>query len=174
MRKTKKTDPIQSPTPPGVDPRRLAVLSNYEDLREFYQAETVKYSRLFIWLQVVTLVGSALTPILLLADSPNISKIVQALPSAIGGLAAAINGAFRYRQDWAQNYTTLSTIMNERQRFDVRASPDYNGTEENAIDNFQKRLSDAAMAEVHTWSAAFTSAAKEKGGSEEKGSHTRD
>jgi len=99
MRKTKPIDAKLTHSSPDLDARREAVLRNYEELREFYQGQTTFYGRMFIGLQVATLTGSALTPILLLMT--NLPKVWQALPSAIGGLAAAVNGAFRYRQEWA-------------------------------------------------------------------------
>jgi hypothetical protein len=135
--------------PSSLKQRQKAALENYENLRSFYQAETLKYSRWYILLQVVTLTGAALTPILLLIGTAP--RVVQALPSALGGLAAALNASFQFRQDWADNYYALSALMNEYDRFSVRTSPDYNGSEIEALDTFQNRVSLISMSEVASW-----------------------
>ena len=134
---------------PDLPERRKAALENYENLREFYQGETIRYSRWYISLQVITLLGAALTPVLLLAR--GLQPIFQAIPSGLAGLAAALNASLHYRQYWADNYYALSALMNEYDRFSVRASPDYNGSEEDAVDAFQNRVSAITMSEVATW-----------------------
>lgn len=146
-----KSRPIDTnqPESPTLDQKRKAALESYENLRAFYQGETIKYSRWYITLQVLTLVGSALTPVLLLVTS--FPKVIQALPSALGGLAAAINASFHYRQYWADNYYTLSSLMTEYDRFRVRASPEYGAGEAEAITAFQNRISGLAMSEVSSW-----------------------
>lgn len=137
----------------SIEERRKAALQNYEDVREFYQSETTRYARWHLFLTGVTLAGSALTPVLLLANwpsHPHSMQIVQALPAAIGGLAAAFNASQRYRQEWADNYYALSALMNEYQRFRVRTSPEYSN-EATAVDNFQNRISAISMSEVAEW-----------------------
>jgi hypothetical protein len=158
-----KSRPInldQSGEVPGLAERRKAALENYENLRAFYQGETIKYSRYYISLQVVTLLGSALTPVLLLVKS--IAPVIQAIPSALAGLAAALNASLHYRQYWADNYYTLSALMNEYDRFSVRASPDYSGSEEAAVNAFQNRMSLITMSEVASWRQSIKSATVEK------------
>jgi hypothetical protein len=157
---------IAKESSPTTEQKLETVLENFEYLRDFYQSETSRYSHWFIGLQVVTLVGAALTPLLLLVDLPKESavpiKLIQALPSAIAGVAAAINASLRFRQDWAQNYVTLSDLVNEAQKFTVRASPDYDQGEDKAIDAFQNRMSEITMAEVKSWQTAFLSEEKGK------------
>jgi hypothetical protein len=146
--------------PQDDEARAAAALDHLEDLRKFYQGEVTKYSYSYIILTIVTLVGSVLTPILLLYDFPQGSKypkVIQALPSAIAGLAAAINSAFRFRESWVQNYYTLSALINEYQKFMVRATPDY-GPEKAASDvvsNFQNNMSRFVMSEVESWRAVM-------------------
>lgn len=127
----------------------------------------MKYARWYIFLTVVTLLGTALTPILLLYDFqpfPSFGKVFQALPSAIAGIAAAINTAFRYRESWAQNYYTLSSLINEYQKLIARASPNYGSDKPDSevVDNFQNKMSDLVMAEVEGWrSIMLTSESKQ-------------
>jgi len=165
---TRKSHPInvdQVVDPSDIKQRRKAALENYENLRAFYQAETLKYSRWYIFLQVVTLIGSALTPVLLLMQS--MPRVIQALPSALGGLAAALNASFHFRQDWADNYYALSALMNEYDRFSVRTSPDYSGNDVEALDAFQNRVSLISMSEVASW-RDFVKTKKEQKQSETK------
>lgn len=137
----------------SIEERRKAALQNYEDLREFYQGETTRYAHLYLFLTGVTLAGSALTPVLLLANwssHTHSMQVIQALPAAAGGLAAALNASQRFRQQWADNYYALSALMNEYQRFRVRTSPEYSD-DATAVDNFQNRMSEISMSEVAEW-----------------------
>ena len=158
-----KSHPIDSnqPESPNLEQKRKAALDSYENLRAFYQGQTILYSRLYIALQVITLVGSALTPVLLLWTS--LPRVIQALPSALGGLAAAINASFHYRQYWADNYYTLSALMTEYDRFRVRVPPEYGQGEAEAINAFQNRISALSMSEVSSW-RDFIRSNKEKSG----------
>ena len=146
---------------PDLAERRKAAVENYENLRDFYQGETIRYHRWYIFLQLITLLGSALTPVLLLVKT--LPAIVQAIPSALAGVAAAINASLHFRQDWADSYYTLSALMNEYDRFSVRASPDYNGDEAAAVDAFQNRMSLITMAEVASWRKFIKSTMTDRG-----------
>jgi len=155
-RKTKSTErkTIDAGLPTTLSERVKVVMETYEDYREFYQGETTKYSLCYQILVIVTLSGSALTPILLLSKALSSHPVWQAIPGAIGALAAAINAAFRYRQEWAQAYFTLSALKNEYERFRARTQPDYGGrntTEESALNAFQDRISFLVMSEVAAW-----------------------
>jgi len=81
------------------------------------------------------------------------TKLWLALPASIAGFAAAINASFMFRQDWIQNYTTVSALENEYHRFTAGASPDYSGDEQTSIDKFQQHLSEITMSEVRTWAS---------------------
>jgi hypothetical protein len=134
-----------------TDADRLSiVLKNYDQLRDFYQLETIAYSRWFTVLQWTAVAGGALTPVLLLLDLGTWWRAVAALPSAIGAIAAGVNGAFRYRQEWASSYYTLSQIVNEYDRFASRTPPDYatSLSSSQAINSFQNRLSAITMEEI--------------------------
>jgi Protein of unknown function (DUF4231) len=155
-RRTKSTDPktIDAGLPATFSARLKAVLGHYEENFAFYQEETIRYSRRYHILVIVTLAGSSLTPILMLSTWLDSHKQWQALPSAIGARAAALNAAFRYRQAWAQGYFTFSALANEYERFTARAQPDYGGenvTEEHAVNTFQNRMSSLVMSEVGAW-----------------------
>lgn len=156
--RTTKADPQE--TEPSIQQRLKNAEHHYEVLRSFYQGETIRYSRLYTTLQVLSLAGSALTPLLLLVGLPEKSeyaKLYQALPSAVAGLAIAINSTFRYRQEWVQSYTTLSALTNEFQRFRCRVAPEYNQGEGEAISAFQNKMSDFVMAEVTAWKVGLSS-----------------
>jgi hypothetical protein len=164
---------------PTLQDRLAVVVANFDEVFGFYESETVKYSRWYVSLLVITLSFTALTPVLLLVDNIKLPynipwKLIQALPSVIGGIAAAINGSLRLRQEWTQNYVTQSILYDEHQKFMARASPDYNRGEEIAIDNFQHRISDAGMSEVRSWRVSMTAheASSEKASSARSPSST--
>src|SRR4051812_10341205 len=80
--------------------RRQAVLENYRNLFDFYNAESSRTARWHIVLQIVTLLGTAITPIVLLVDldpKATYTKLWLALPASIAGFAAAINASFMFR-----------------------------------------------------------------------------
>jgi hypothetical protein len=156
FQRSRKKIPIDTPfqTDMQTEQGRLtAVLETYEDLRSFYQSEVRWDSSLYNILTVLTLVGTALTPLLVLQDNWAHSKFWLAVPSAVAGLAVAVNSGFHYRESWAQNYYTLTALINEQQKFLARASPDYSPdkTLSEVIDNFQNRMSTLVMSEVESW-----------------------
>ena len=139
---------------PASDGKLEAAMENYGSLFDFYQKQTLNAAYWFIFLQITTLIGAALTPIMLLIPFPpgdTHAKLWQALPAAIGGLAAACNASFALRQEWIQSYATLSALESEYQLFTVRTSPYYSDDEANAIEAFQKRLTQITMTEVQAW-----------------------
>lgn len=149
----------------SLEGKREAVEDNYQALFDFYQAETVRAARRYQWLQGITLVGSALTPIVLLLpqlDKCAYGKLIQALPAAIAGIASALNASFAFRDDWAESYATLSALDDEYRRYLARVSPDYNGDETEALDTLQNRISLLSNAEVKSWASRVT-ARKEPG-----------
>lgn len=168
--------PAEGQIPSDQEGRTVAVLAHFEDSRAFYQAQTLTYSHWYIGLTVATLVGTAVTPILLLIDFGTAWKFIPALPSAIAGLAAAMNAAMRYRESWAQNYYTLSALINEHQKFIARASPEYglDKNENEVVDKFQNNISKYVMSEVESWRAVMLTSetghhSNEEGRTEGKG-----
>src|SRR5215469_7862457 len=93
-KKPRNQQPKKPIAVPGADDKLDAVIENFDSLFGFYQSQTSNAARWFIVLQVVTLVGTALTPIMLLlplAERGIYTRLFQALPAAFGGLAAALN-----------------------------------------------------------------------------------
>jgi hypothetical protein len=162
----------RKPAPGGLgnlatdEERRDYVVRAADEQIDFYQLEVSKYAFWYSALTVIALIGSALTPLLviLLESRTNVGKFWIALPSGIAGLAVAINSAFRLREEWAQSYYTLSALLNEKDRFIVRASPDYSADESLslAIDRFQANVSEFVMSEVTLWRRAMTQSSKEE------------
>ena len=123
---------------------------------EFYQSEVSSNYWWYVALTTLTLLGSAATPLVALylyASTDPLSKFWVALPSGVAGLAAAANVAFRFKDNWAQSYFTLSAIDIERDRLQVRASPEYSPDRPLAevIANFQNRIGQLVMSEVTIW-----------------------
>lgn len=119
----------------------------------FYQHEV---SVNCIWhrvLTIVTLAGSALTPVIALFLA---NKAWIALPSAIAGLAAAANSTFHFEEEWAQSYFTLSALDVEIDKFRGRAGPDYSPETppSKATDLFQRKVGEIVMSEVKLWRQA--------------------
>lgn len=86
VRKKKNTGARAAPASNG---KLEAATENYGSLFDFYQKQTLNAAYWFIFLQITTLVGAALTPIMLLVPFPpgdTHAKLWQALPAAIGAL----------------------------------------------------------------------------------------
>ncbi|HUA99598.1 MAG TPA: DUF4231 domain-containing protein [Terracidiphilus sp.] len=131
------------------------VLSATDQHLRFYQGEVNSYWFLHMATTAVTLAGTALTPLLALIlphEAPH-TQFWIALPSGLAGLAAAVNAAFQLKDGWIRNYFALNAIDLERDRFLVRASPEYAAekTLTQAIDKFQNRISTIVTAEVTQW-----------------------
>jgi hypothetical protein len=158
--KIRKPKPYSEILELTTDEGRLrAVSANYEWIREFYQREVNLYAYTYIVLTIITLIGTAMTPLLLLFFNSQMPRAPfwEAIPSAVGGLAAAINIAFRYRENWTQSYYTLSAIDNEYCKFTARTSPDYSASKSisESIDNLQAKISSFTMSEVESWRAVM-------------------
>ena len=152
--KLKSSDILDLTTDEG---RLRAVCANYEWIREFYQREVNLYAYTYIVLTIITLIGTAMTPLLYFSSIQKCLGLRSGHPSAVGGLAAAINIAFRYRENWTQSYYTLSAIDNEYCRFTARTSPDYSASKSisEIIDNLQSKISSYTMSEVESWRAVM-------------------
>lgn len=133
---------------------------------EFYQDETKKYAALNMIFTIVTLVGSALTPLLILIvpKDKGSRDFWVALPSALACLAAALNSALRFKDEWANSYFTLSAVSNERDRLVARSSPEYSNDKDISLiaDNFFNRVGSFVMSEVTIWRQAMTHAEKQQ------------
>lgn len=166
LKKRNQQKTIEQPAADSTAEQRYDYALNAAELLiESYQAETTKYSNLNIIFTTITLVGSALTPLLILLV-PKETYVYRnfwvALPSAVAGLAAAMSSALRFKDEWASNYFTLSALDNERDRLVARSSPEYSTDKElsQIVDNFFNRVGLLVMSEVTTWRQAMTHAGK--------------
>jgi len=153
---SRKTINPPSPEASQEELERLVYVTKAADRYfDFYNSQVPRYAWWHGILTVATLLGTALTPILALFPygTNGIDKFWIALPSGIAGLAAAANAAFRLKDEWAQDYFTLSAIEIERDRFLVRASPEYSADKSvsEVITNFENRLGQLVMSEVGHW-----------------------
>jgi hypothetical protein len=150
MKKVKLTESSKFTISQNDEDRLEYVLSAAGEHFKFYQHQVNRYAFWYMSLTALTLVGSALTPLLALLLQ---NKFWIALPSGLAGLAAAANSAFRLKDEWTENYFAISAIDIEMDRFKGRAAPDYSIEKplSQAIDSFQTRIGSIVMSEVTLW-----------------------
>lgn len=122
-----------------------------EDLIKWYE-ETKRSQRRAYWAsQIITIVLSGITPILILVDS--IPAVLQAIPPAIVTITIGLSGVFQWKENYLRFAHAAETLKSEKIRFKTRSSKDYNRKWGDAIvlDRFVTRVDIIAMGEVGEW-----------------------
>jgi hypothetical protein len=138
---------------------RELVLKRCQDQIMWYEKTKRQTRNLHQSLKISTIVLGGLTPLLILwSDLP---KPIQALPSALAAMTAALNGAFRPRDNYIRFAYVAETLKSEKFKFETRTTKDYSRTvdEYQALENFVTRIESLMASEVSDWR---TLAEKEK------------
>jgi hypothetical protein len=152
MEKRKNKEPYVGPMPTSEEERLKYVLDVLEEQIEFYQAEVIQKAWCYYVCTIVSLVGAAAVPVLVgvLQSGPALNKLWIALPGAIAALATAFNSTFGFKDDWITSYVTMNSLMDETDRFMVRAEQDYGIDKplQVAMDTLVSRVSKIVMQET--------------------------
>jgi hypothetical protein len=138
-----------------LDARTKAALERYEREVNYYRGAARLNYRLYWVLQTTTIALGVLTPILLLiADLP---KVIQSLPAAIAGIAAALNGSFDFRDDYCRHAYTTNALLSEHTQFMARAAPSYDTdkSDDEVLTAFVQRIAKIADSEAAEWQKQF-------------------
>ena len=101
--------------------------------------------------QVIIIVMSSLTPILILWS--YLPKVLQALPAALITVTVGLSQAFHWRENHIRYAQTGEALQSERIKFLTRAgSYRTNVSENTAIRRFVERIESLHMSEIEGWS----------------------
>jgi len=105
--------------------------------------------------QLLTIILSALTPVLILVDPP-FSKWIQALPAALAAIAAASTNVFNWKEHWIRRSSTLEQLIAELLKYETRTSPAYDIKlgEHERLNNFVETTTRLNLMEVSSWGKA--------------------
>src|SRR4051812_28172145 len=94
----------------ATDDPRAATLVRYETQLAFYERTKKDARRLFYALQVVVIVASAITPVLILI---SVEKWVQAAVPTVAAIGAALQATFQYRESWLRRARAAEALKSE-------------------------------------------------------------
>lgn len=107
--------------------------------------------------QVITLILTVITPVLLLLpfDGQRV-KIFAAATSALAAISTGWLSICGWRETYLRSGYTYHVLNSEMNRYLAQASDDYvNPDRERAAQNFSRRIEEIYMAEVNDWRSAL-------------------
>lgn len=133
------------------DARKALAIKRCQENIDYYSKFTsidAFCHHLFLALSILL---SGLTPVLILwTDLP---KAVQALPAALGAVAAGLPGVFHWREDWIRFGYTSELLKSELNKFETRSTKTYSLRlgQEVALDHFVQRTEKIILSETSEW-----------------------
>lgn len=135
---------------PDLADRRNKAIERFQSLFEWYE-RTRTWSKLaFYVFQILVIVLSGMTPILILATD---SKVTQAIPAALASILAGLMGVFQFSEHWTRRSATAELLKSELIKFETRATDDYsdNLSEADVIRNFVLKIEAIQADAVAQW-----------------------
>lgn len=119
-------------------------------LEKYYDKSAIAFQASYFLSQLIAVVFSGITPILILTD--NMPKYVQATPPAMASIAAGLS-VYRWRSKWASNKVTSEALRHERINFEIRATELYKEdlSDDVALGNFRNRIMQAHLTSLKEW-----------------------
>ena len=135
----------------NVQTRRKEAMRRCDEQIGWYQRFSSREWRFFVVFQTGAILLGAATPVLILWSS--LPKAVQALPAALGSVAAALVGTFGWLRNKARYSFTAEALKSERVLFTTRTPPSYglDLTEDAALATFVSRIEQIGLTEVSQW-----------------------
>lgn len=138
-------------SPDELQAGREKALQRCQDEIRWYENVKRRQRLAHYALQASVIVLSGMTPLLILID--QLPKPLQALPAALAGMLAAINGVFHISENYARFAYTSEALKSERFRFETRTTRDYAAEVDDykALDRFVSRIEELIMSDVSDW-----------------------
>jgi Protein of unknown function (DUF4231) len=102
-------------------------------------------------LQAATVILGGATPVLVLVG--GVPKWLQAVPGALGAIAAGIVGFTQWRENWLRYQSTAEALKHENALFRTRTGQWYSARrdDEAVLDSYVRAIEEITMAEVAVW-----------------------
>jgi hypothetical protein len=142
----------------GSTPRDKA-LDRCNELIDWYDKTKRQQHIAYQSFQVAAIVLSGVTPSLILWNHQ--SKVWQALPAALAGIAMGLIGIFQWRANYVRFGYVCEALKSEKLKFETRTTADYDTKldEHEALGNFVTRMEALVMSEVTDWRGQMQKAA---------------
>jgi Protein of unknown function (DUF4231) len=148
----------------AYEQRLQTAIERYEEQLDWYETHSTRDQNLFKGFQVLTLIFTALTPVLIAAG--DVSPGIEAASSAVAAVCAGVLAVFNWRGNWVRFARTAEQLKSEKAYFDTRTSSAYAPTltDEQALEAFMVRIESAALRETGDWGAELARAAQAASG----------
>lgn len=141
----------------GFEERRAKAVCRCAEQIRFFEGAARKAHVLYAMSQIITIVLSGLTPVILLGGLPEpldlgdeSAKATAAVFAATVAIATGLSGAFRWHEAWTRYAFFVQALTSERNMFETRTAI-YAGPRERALNLFVQRTEDLRMAEATEW-----------------------
>jgi hypothetical protein len=142
------------------EPRHEQAVQRCQEMIAWYDKTKVTQRELYRWSQILAVVLSGLTPILILWN--ELPKPLQALPAALAAIVTALNGIFQWKDNYTRFAYTGEALKSELFKFQTRTTVDYarDVDDQQALENFVYRIEQLRENEVTDWRAQFQRASQ--------------
>jgi hypothetical protein len=142
--------------------RRREAFDRYDNQVAFYERTKTDARRRYYALQVLVIVGSTITSVLILADAP---KWMQGAAPAVAIIAASCQIIWQFKESWLRRAWALESLKRERILFDTRSGKRYAApvSDDQAVERFILRAEDIYARERGEWRRSRVQKGKQDG-----------
>jgi hypothetical protein len=143
--------------------KREKALKYCKEQIEFYEG-VKRHNRLaFQVAQVLTIVLSGITPVLILMG--DLSAPLQALPPALVTMIVGLSGIFQWKENYLRFASASEALKGELLRFETRTSEEYKSSLKGstALDHFVTRVANIVVSETGEWRTLMREASEPEG-----------
>lgn len=139
------------PAADDLEVRTSTAIARCQEQIQWYEKQKGRQRALYYTFQSLVVVLSGITPILILWT--GLPKPIQALPAALGSIAAGLAGSFHWLEGWTRFAIADESLKSELAKFRARASESYSTkvSDEQALENFVTRVEAIVLAETTRW-----------------------
>ncbi|NAW56942.1 MULTISPECIES: DUF4231 domain-containing protein [unclassified Vibrio] len=136
-----------------MDNKSQNVEERYWELLHWFDKHKTS-SRVFYYLfQIITILFSALTPIVILAELDAPYNLLEAVLPAMAAIAASIQALFKFNETWVSRAEASERLKSEFIYYKSRIGPLYseNITQNQVVGNFLDRIEEINRLERSVW-----------------------
>jgi hypothetical protein len=146
----------------SYEQRLQAAMERYEHQLQWYEVHASRDQLQFKAFQILTLVFTALTPVLIAFG--GVAPGIEAASSAVAAVCAGTAAVFNWKGNWVRFARTSELLKSERAYFETRTGTySLSLADDQALDAFMARIESAAQGETGEWVAEVTRIAQPHG-----------
>ena len=131
------------------------VEERYHELLHWFEGHKSMSRISYYALQVIIIVFSALTPVIILIDVDDGNKWIEGLLPAIAAVAASMQTLFKFNETWVSRAEASERLKSEYVYFKSRIGSLYSSNlpKEKVLENFLNRIEQINRQERITWTS---------------------